>query len=171
MSVLLEFTVDADAFQLGRILSSPSGTVLELERLVPTGPTVVPFVWVTGDDYRAFEADIRSHPDVTSLTSLDRVGNKGLYRLDWTGSPTDLIAAIERSDAVILEARGEGRWTFRLRFPDHGNLSTFHDAVAELGIPIRVDRTGTLSESFERDRTVGLTPEQRETADAIMGMM
>jgi predicted DNA binding protein len=162
MSVLLEFTVDADAFQLGAVLSPPPGMVLELERIVPTGSMVMPFVWATGGDYHDFEERVRSHPAVESLVSLDRFGEQGLYRIEWKGTPTDLTAAFERSRAVILEARGNDTWEFRLRFSDDEDLAVFHDAIDEIGIPIRVDRTCTLPDPFGTGAAFDLTPEQRE---------
>lgn len=162
VSVLLEFTIDADAFQLGRVLAPPPGMSLELERIVPTGSMIMPFVWAIGDEYHTFEERVRSHPAIRSLTSLDRFEDHGLYRLEWHGSPTDLVAAFERFEAVILEARGDDTWKFRLRFPTHDNLSAFHSAVRDQDIPIRVDRTYTLIEPLGREQTFDLTPEQRE---------
>jgi hypothetical protein len=81
LSVCLEFTIEADAFQLGRVLDPSPGISIELERLVPTDSMVVPFVWVTGEDYSAFERGVRSHSAVESLTALNRNGKQGLYRL------------------------------------------------------------------------------------------
>ena len=162
MSVLLEFTVDGDAFQLGRVLAPPPGIVVELERHVPTGSMIVPFVWATGEDDQTFEEDVRSHPAVNTLTLLDQVGDQRLYRIDWHGSPTDLIAACEQSEAVILEAQGSEVWEFRLRFFDHEALSTFHDTVREMGIPIRIERIRSFPDPFENGSGFDLTPEQRE---------
>lgn len=162
MSVLLEFTIDSDAFQLGRILSPPPGIVLELERIVPTGSVMMPFVWVIGEDYQQFEESVRSHPSINALTSLDRFGNQGLYRVEWDTLPRDLIAACEQSNAVILEAQGSDTWEFRLRFSDHENLETFHNAVSDQEISIRVDRSCTLPNPFEKEAASNLTQGQRE---------
>jgi len=162
VSFLLECTIEADAFQLGRVLAPPPGIDLELERIVPTGSTPIPFVWVTGDDYHTFEEGVRAHPAIESLTSVDRFGDQGLYRLEWRDAPTDLIAAFERSEAVILEASGADTWNFRLRFADHDELSTFHDAVRDLEIPISIDRICTQFERSDHGKTFDLTPEQRE---------
>ncbi|WP_276259020.1 helix-turn-helix domain-containing protein [Haloglomus litoreum] len=162
MSVYLEFTIEADAFHLGRVLDPPPGISLELERVVPTGSMVVPFVWVTGEDYSAFERGVRSHSAVESLTALDRNGEQGLYRLEWKHSPTDLIDAMARSDAVILEATGDTSWTFRLRFTNHDNLTAFHNAIDDQHISIQVKRTYTLTKESSRGQRLDLTPEQRE---------
>lgn len=162
MSILLEFTIETDAFQLGQVLAPPQGMVLELERIVPTGSRTIPYVWAIGDEYDRFEDAVRSHPAIKSLTSLDRFGERGLYRLEWHDSPTDLMAALERSEAVILEARGNNSWTFRVRFTDHDSLSRFHNTVRDLNIPIHIDRTYTLYEPFEQGHVFDLTPQQRE---------
>lgn len=162
MSVILEFTIDADGFQLGQVLAPPPAMVLEVERIVPTGSMVIPFVWAIGDAYNSFEEGVRSHPAIKSLTSLDRFGNKGLYRLKWRDSPTDLVAAFERSEAVILEARGCDTWEFRLRFTDNDTLSTFYSIVRDLHLPIQIDRVHTLSEPFDREQQFGLSVQQRE---------
>ena len=162
MSVILEFTIDHDAFQLGRVLAGPPEMHLELERIVPTGHMVMPFVWATGDDHEGFERTVREHPAVRELLVLDRVGDSGLYRLVWESEPTDLIEGIADSDAIVLDARGNGDWMFRLRFPDHDKLSLFHNYVIEHDTPIHIERTFTLTEATERGHRFGLSQEQRE---------
>ncbi|MFB6165276.1 MAG: helix-turn-helix domain-containing protein [Haloarculaceae archaeon] len=162
MSVILEFTIASDAFQLGAVLAEPPGLAIELERIVPTGDMVAPFVWVSGDDRAAFEKHVRSQPAVRELFALDRVGDSGLYRIEWEDHPTDLIQGIAEADAVILEGRRTDDWVFRLRFPDHEKLSQFHNFVLEHDLPIHIERTYTLTEETERGHRFGLTPEQRE---------
>lgn len=72
------------------------------------------------------------------------------------------MAALADSEAVILEAGGDGAWTFRVRFADHGKLSTFHNAIITENIPIHIDRTYTLSEPTASGHLLGLTTDQRE---------
>lgn len=67
---------------------------LELERIVPTGDMVMPFVWATGDDYDAFAEMVRSQPNVRELLVLDRIGESGLYRIEWEEPSMDLIEGI-----------------------------------------------------------------------------
>jgi predicted DNA binding protein len=162
VSVYLEFIIEADAFQLGRVLDPPPGISLELERVVPIGSMVVPFVWVTGEDYSAFERGVRSHSAVESLTVLDRNGEQGLYQLEWKHSPTDLIDAMARSDAVILEGTGDTSWTFKLRFSTHDDLAMFQNAIDDQHISIQVKRTYTLTKGSGRGQQLDLTQGQRE---------
>lgn len=162
MSVILEFSIPATAFQLGRTLSGSPDVRVELERIVPTGEMTMPFLWVTGEDQSAFAATVRSRPAVGAVVELDRVEDRCLYRIEWAESPNGLLAGITQSDGVILEAGGGADWSFRLRFPDNGTLSGFHDYVVDHDIPIDIDRTYTLSETAEEGRLFDLSTAQYE---------
>jgi predicted DNA binding protein len=162
MSVILEFAIDDEAFTLGRVLAGPPAMRLELERIVPTRNMVMPFVWATGEDHEAFEASVRDHPAVRELFVLDRIDDSGLYRIEWEDSPTDLTEGIAAADAVVLDARGDGDWVFRLRFPDHEKLTRFHNYVIEHDIGIHIQRTYTLTEATGRGHRFGVTTDQRE---------
>jgi predicted DNA binding protein len=135
---------------------------LELERIVPTGNQVMPFIWATGQEQEAFEEMVRTHPAVKELQVLDRIGDNGLYRIEWEDAPTDLLEGIARTDAVILEARGDSRWSFRLRFPDHERLSAFHDYLIDRGVHVEIKRTYTLTDSGEHGHQFDLTEAQRK---------
>lgn len=162
MSVILEFTIAGEDFQLGEVLAGPADMTLEIERIVPTGDMVMPFVWATGGDHDTFEETVRAHPLVEELLVLDRIDRSVLYRIEWVDTPTNLLDGIAQSEAVVLEARGAEEWTFRLRFPNHDRLSQFHNYVLEHDILLHIDRTYTLTEESERGHRFGLTPEQRE---------
>ncbi|WP_458210514.1 helix-turn-helix domain-containing protein [Haladaptatus sp. NG-SE-30] len=162
MSVILEFTIDSQDFQLGEVLSGTPNMHLELERIVPTGPMIMPFIWATGDGHDDFEAQVQAHPAVKESLALDRVRDSVLYRIEWTDDPTDLTEGIAVADAVVLEAHGNEQWKFRLRFPDHDKLSLFHNFILEYDIQIHIDRTYTLTETTERGHRFDLSQEQRE---------
>ncbi|UTF52965.1 helix-turn-helix domain-containing protein [Natronosalvus rutilus] len=162
MSVILEFTIGSEDFQLGEVLSGTPNMHLELERIVPTGPMIMPFIWATGDSHDAFEAQVQAHPAVKEFLALDTVEESALYRIVWTDDPTDLIEGIAEADAVVLDARGNEQWTFRLRLPDHDKLSLFHNFILEHDLPIHIDRTYTLTETTERGHRFNLSQEQRE---------
>ena len=162
MSVVLEFSIDADAFQLGRVLAPSPRTHVTLERIVPTDPAAMPYLWATDDDLDAFEETVRAQSTVERFQALDRLDGTGLYRIEWANSPSDLITTIAETDATVLEAEGDGTWVFRLRFPDHGALSAFHTRAVENGIPLHVEQTYTVTDASERGRRFDLTPDQRE---------
>jgi predicted DNA binding protein len=162
MSVILEFTVDSTEFRLGEVLSGPEGMHIELERIVPTGTQVMPFVWVTGDDHESFEAHVRASGQVRELLALDSVDDSRLYRIEWEDPPSDLLAGLAASEATVLEAEGRDSWRFRLRFPSHEYLASFHDYCTDYGIHIDIERTYTFRDEHERRRRFGLSEPQRE---------
>ena len=167
MSVLLEFTVGAEQFKLGNELSAAGEMHFELERIVPTGNHVMPFVWVategdTEEDLPRFEARLRDSERVKELIALDRVRDGGLYRIEWEEDEDDLIVALAETEATVLEARGTDRWTFRVRFADHDHLTDFHNRLTDQGITVHIERTYTFSEESARRRDFGLSAEQRE---------
>lgn len=161
MSVTLEFTIDSQDFKLGEVLSGTPSMHLELERIVPTGAMIMPFIWATGDNHDEFEAQVKANPAVKQFLALDMVEDSALYRIEWHGDPTDLIEGIAKADAVVLEAQGNEKWKFRLRFPDHDKLSLFHNFILEHNIPIHIDRTYTMTETTERGHQFDLSQEQR----------
>lgn len=135
---------------------------LDLERIVPTGNQVMPFVWATGKNQGVFENTVRAHSAVKEFLALDRLGQSALYRIEWRDAPTDLLEGIARTDAVVLEAQGDQTWVFSLRILDHNRLSEFHNYVIEQLIPIHIERTYTLTEETEHGHRFGLSQAQRE---------
>lgn len=162
MSVLVEFTIAAGEFRLGEVLDGTGGVQFELERIVPMGQEMMPFVWVRGGDHAVFETRLRNHDLVEELLVLDKVGDSGLYRITWTNSPTDLAHGITAAEGSVLEARGNDVWAFRLRFPSHDHLVEFHEYVLSADIPLQVKRSYPLAQSPDAGNHFGLTECQRE---------
>lgn len=167
MSVLLEFTIDAERFKLGEVLSNGERLHFELERIVPTGDHVMPFVWVATDgapdeELPPFEERVRDSDQVLELLALDRVADGGLYRIEWEAQTEGLIQALAETEATVLEAYGDGTWTFRVRFPDHGRLSDFHNYLTDHDVKVHIERTYTLAEESARRRDFGLTNKERK---------
>ncbi|MFB6129297.1 MAG: helix-turn-helix domain-containing protein [Salinigranum sp.] len=168
MSVILELTIENEQFTLGRALSGPPEMRVELERIIPTGDTAMPFLWATGEDFEAFEAKLRENPAIRELRPLDRVDDSTLYRVEWTEDHEDFVEGIAQSEATVLQARSNGRWVFRLRFLDHDKLGQFQNYCTDHDITFHVERVYTLTEETERGHLFDLTPEQREAL--ILGL-
>ena len=163
MSIILEFTINNEDFPFGQVLSGAHGAMhFELDRIVPIGDMMMPFIWATGDDHESFVKRLRADQTVQAIHELDRIDDTRLYRIEWAEVPTSLIIDIAQTDAVVLEARGNVHWGFRLRFPNHDKLSAFHTSIIEHEIPIHIERTYTLTEDTERGLLLGLTQDQRE---------
>jgi len=162
MSVIVEFTIEADAFQMGRVLSGPPTMHVELERVVPIRSLTIPFIWVTGDDHEAFRRSVRNHSSVLDVTVLQEVDESVLYRIESDDTADNLIKSFVETDASVLEAHGTDDWSFQLRFEDHAKLSQFHNYLITHKIDLHIERTYTLSRETKRGHQFGLTHEQRE---------
>jgi predicted DNA binding protein len=162
MSVVVEFTVESEQFTLGRVLSGSGSMQIELERVVPTGDTVMPFLWASGPDFERFERDVSGHESVDELVALDRVQGSTLYRVTWHEKANDLIQGIIDTGGTILRAHSDAHWTFHVRFPDHDTLSQFYNLCTDHGISIHIERTYTVTERTEGAQQFGLSDQQRE---------
>jgi predicted DNA binding protein len=161
MSVTADLSISDDEFVLGTALRTDADVHVELERVVPSSQQVLPFFWAIGSDFETFESDVRGNPNVQNLVALDRVTGRVLYRVEWSEEVESFIHGIAAVGATILEATGDQLWRFRLRFPDHGALSEFHDYCVAHDIRYTLDRVAT--DIGVKREEFGLTPEQRET--------
>lgn len=162
MGVILEFTIPADGFALGRALGGQSDIRIELERIIPVEGSPVPFFWVEGGVHDALEADVQASTYIENLTRLVSLGDHSLYRVEWTGEREDLLEGIRRHGATILESHSNDTWTFRLRFLDHQQLGEFYNYCTDHELPIQIERVYTLTEETLQGRIFDLTTEQRE---------
>jgi predicted DNA binding protein len=160
MAVVVELSIPATEFDLGRVTQVSGGAHIVLERVVPVGTDVMPFFWASETDFDAFERAVRREAVVESLTAVARVGDRVLYNVEWGEGVSTLTQVLEASNATILEARGNSPWEFRLRFTDHADLKCFHNRCRDANLSFRVDRIYTLEESFDTPMSLGLTPEQ-----------
>jgi hypothetical protein len=108
MSVYAEFTIAADEFTLGQVLSRDSNTHVEMERIVPSSGQVMPYVWVHGGDLDEFKGAIRASDELKELTRLDTLDGSALYRIEWEEREEGLITGMANAEATILSASGGG---------------------------------------------------------------
>lgn len=168
MAVIVELTLDADAFDLGRVTSVLDDVHIELERVVPTGRDIMPYFWAQAQDFEAFERAVSEDELVDSLEALSHVHDRVLYHVVWHETVTNLTRILEDSGATILQAQGNERWVFNLRFRDHVGLRDFHDSCQEQGLEFHVDRIYTLEEDPEGAFELGLTDEQHDALVAAV---
>ena len=168
MSIVAEFTIDAEQFLLGRVLRAGGGMNVEIERVVPASKRVMPYVWVSGGDRTAFEGGVRESDEVRELLHLDTIGERSLYRIDWDETVESLIYGMVETNATILEAHGRDNWLFRIRFNDHESLSAFSDYCQRHEIRLNVRRVHNLTAEELNDRPLDLTDEQREAIELAL---
>jgi predicted DNA binding protein len=165
MSVVLEFTIPADGFSLGRVLTGDTDVEIRLEAIVPTGDDVLPFFWVEGtdDDVDTFERRVRSRSMVKQLTCLDRLDDVALYRVTWETEPESLVSGLSEASGTMLSGRGSrDGWRFEVRFSDHADLTAFQNFLTDHDIRVHIERLVTLSGNERGSFSFDLTDEQRE---------
>ncbi|MDL5362608.1 helix-turn-helix domain-containing protein [Halalkalicoccus sp. NIPERK01] len=161
MSTVIEFTVPASSCALGRSLGGDPDALLELDRVVPTDDTVMPFFWVWHLDPEAFLAAAETEDAIERITVVDRVEDGALFAARWNREAARTLFAIVRSGGTLLDARATSEeWHFEIRFDDRAATTEFRTFCDERDVPLSLTRIST-SVSPETER-YGLTAEQRE---------
>ena len=168
MTVIAEFTIDADEFTLGEVLRSGPDAHIEMERVVPASNRVMPYIWVHGGHYEEFEDAIRSSNHVKSLRALDTLGDSALYRVEWDENLESLVFGMAETNATVLEARGDEAWFFRIRFDNHSGLTDFHNYCTDRDIVFKLDRIYTLTDEQDGGYRFDLSePQQKALVTAV----
>lgn len=161
MNVVVELRLPHDEFALGELFTYRSDARIELERIVPTRESSMPFIWVDTDD-PSFLADVDLEtPLIDAIEVLTTAENGALCRISWSESTDGVHGILTRHDVTLLDVMGNtDGWLFRIRFPDHESTTTFRKACDEQSISYEVRRIYSVDE-FPADQ-YGLTDEQRE---------
>jgi predicted DNA binding protein len=164
MSVIVELSIPAHEFELGRILNIEGGTTIELEEMVPLGETAVPFFSVHNQTRAAFEQSVRDHPSVEKLQEVGHKGeDKTLYSLRWQYERDLVFEGIVEARAHLLSATGHATdWEFELQFPSHDALARFKQYCEDGHISLELIRVYNPTKP-ESAPWYGLTEVQRET--------
>lgn len=141
MTIIADVTLPAATFPLGRVLESFPDATMELERVVPLQETIMPLVWVEGNDPDAVESALRSHPQVKDVELLTTTETESLFEVHWSPAADGLAETLLNTGATVLDARGTAEsWDFRLRFSAHEDLSALNVSLTEKGIPVTLRR-------------------------------
>lgn len=141
MIPIVDITVPASAFELGRLLERLPGVRIELEQLVPIENSIIPLFWVSEGEPEEIESILLESSLTEKVTFLAEDGQRKLFRVQWNRTVNGLIHPLIETNAKVLEAEnvGEG-WDFRLQFPSHDSLTVFRDRCEGEGIPIILRR-------------------------------
>ena len=164
MSIVVEFEIDDNDFELGRVFSSvdPAATI-ELESLVSIPEGTLPFVWVTGPTHDTLREAVIDHPTVEAVERIDEFEDRSLYAFDWTLEYDHLFRYFRENEVQILTAGAtDGRWTFILRFQAHNELSAFQAYIEAAQVLVDVASVRNLRDD-DQTTFYGLTETQRET--------
>jgi predicted DNA binding protein len=161
MAVIVEFDLAPEAFPMGAALSDWDVSV-ELERTVPTGSRLVPFVWVSGVGVDGFTEQVAEDPVVESVEELERFDDTALLRVEWSDAVDGVVSAVRETDAGLLDVRWAPGWKFRLRFADRDDATEFSRLCSERSVDLDIRRVYVQQERSPDHPDPGLTPKQRE---------
>lgn len=162
MSLVAEFTIPTESLPGGDILQAQPNLRIELERVVPTQESALPFFWVWGADLDEFLTEFKSEAEIQAIRVLDQVEEGALLRAKWAPD-TPMITALDQLDATILEAVGSGdEWWFQIRASERHQFTEFQQIFTDRGIPVRLDRLYNFAEMVG-DGQHSLTEKQRKT--------
>ena len=161
MSTIVEAQVPADQFALADTLTTVPDAEFRMVRLVAHGgDSVMPFLWVRGDDHALLTEVLGDDPSVGSVDVLAEFDDECLVHVDWDAHIRVLVSIISEENATILDAHGQdGTWHLQIFFPDHDSVSTVYDFCQEYGIDVTLERICDMSESYQQGG-IRLTEEQ-----------
>lgn len=151
MTSIAEFTLPPTDFPLGRVFEDKPEATLELDRVVPSGDTVLPYFWVHVQDSDCDLNDIRKIfddlPELRSAVLMEDLGSKGLFRAEWKAEHLGIMSAIPATGVTVLSATGSNeRWIFELRASKVQQFSDFQQYCKDHDINVTLKRFSRLSE-------------------------
>lgn len=172
MTILVEFGIANDRFELGELISRHDALSAELERIVPTEDTAIPYVWVSGPPATIadLETTLKSSDAVQSVSILDQLSisdstdEEHLFRIEWNLTELDIVKGIIESGGSILQGEGTNHhWLLRFRFSDHDEVATFYQYLTDNDITeFTIRSIYELESRAGRGGSDDLTAEQRE---------
>lgn len=144
MTVITELTIPPTAFSLGELMQIDDDIYIDVTHVVSGEHSIDLYLWLTGTDQAAFETAVRADSRTTSMTRLDHMAGKAVYRLTLEGEHMPLVAAIQSGDLLVETIRGRhDQWRFRLRAADYNALAAFSEVCDDLGVPVDIQRIST----------------------------
>lgn len=169
MATIAEFRIDPEEFPLGVVFDQYPDATVELERIIPTYDTVMPYFWVYGGDGTGIREVSTDESDV-EITLVETVDGYSLFRAEWDpGSRRGVLFSLTKSAVSLLSGVGtRDGWTFEVRGDDHESVTAFLGRLGDEGTPIRLLGLHTLSPASIEG--YGLTEPQREALLLAHGM-
>lgn len=140
MSIVAQFSVPAEAFDLGGVLDVEPDVTVRMEPIVPTGGEVVPYLWISSDEVAPVESALADSPLVDEVDVVSEANGETLFRVEWSTEVDGFLDSLRTASVVVLEAVGRGdAWNFSLRFPNHTGLSTFYRSCIADDVDLELD--------------------------------
>lgn len=141
MASIIEFRVPIEQFALAHTFDAISELHVEIERFVAHDvDSLMPFVWVTTDDAKAFETALADDSSVAEWTLLADCDGEQFYQMHWSADAELAIHLLGEKDGAITTAHTSGEsWTFQLLCSEHDLLSELYEFCEANGLSLSVD--------------------------------
>lgn len=162
MAIEATFVTTEGDFPLSEVFSKFPSSEIELDRVVPTNDTIIPYFWLRNFKSEDIEMKGIEHPGIISLRVIDDVDGEVLVRIEWESEYKNIITAILETDVELISAIGqENNWTFELRSKDQQGVSDFQSYCHQWDIPVKLNQLHALS-PLHSGQEYDLTEAQRE---------
>ena len=135
--LIAEFLLDSPL--LRTVLREAPDVQATVEEYYQQNDTLRVLLWVEGGDLARFEQALGSDPMVTESIRLTEVNDRRLYRVDYTeeASQVATFPLWSELDLVMFELKGtNGRWKFRMGFPDRDTFVRYQQVCEERGLDL-----------------------------------
>jgi predicted DNA binding protein len=162
MSTLAEFTIERGAFPFDRLFESLPEATVEIERIIPTGDAILPYVWIEGCDGARARDLLAGSPNLTTVEVIDVVGDRTLLRCKYVEAYEGVLGAIVHTGVTLLSADGSADgWKIQVRGLEQGDISAFDQFCRSNDIPLKLIALHDLS-ATDGPYAQELTGPQRE---------
>lgn len=163
MATIIDCRVPTEQFALAHTFAVCSGLRVEIERFAAQdADSAMPFVWVTADDFDAFEAALDEDPTVETFSSLTEFDDERFYRMNWIEEVELVMRLLVEEQCAITSAESSGdSWQLQAMCPERESLSRTYEFCEENGLSLTVDSIYELDEKDHLE--FGLTEAQHTT--------
>lgn len=161
MATEASFTVPTTEFPLGSIFTDFPEVTVELERVIPSQDSVIPYFWVRGQSIDHIQDAFDNHPAVANVDCVDSVDDEYLLRADWNLAYDGVLNTLAETHVTLIKAVGtHNQWTFDVRGDSRQNLTEFQQRCQEYEIPIQVTKVHALTPIESITEAVLTEPQQ-----------
>ncbi|MFC6862167.1 helix-turn-helix domain-containing protein [Halomicroarcula sp. GCM10025817] len=162
-TTVARFSLPAKAFPLGAVFEKWPDARIELDRFVPSAGSTMPYFWVHDADAASITSLLAERPEFESVAVADDLGDRALFRAEWSPQSLGLFHSILESDVTIITGIGTtDGWSFELRGNGRATIAGFMQRCHEYDVPASLIRVGDVSK--EPTSTGGALTEHQEEA-------